>query len=348
MNNQIFQADYDQLAEIAKQFQQGVVTQKETMADIQRRADALVNGGWVGEGGLAFEKEMAEVITPRHRRLIDGLEEAFRVTQLIIQTVKKGEEEAALPFKGSAPAAPAVNGAGPSVNGGQTTQAQQQDRSASNSGSSPGGGDSSSGLGFALDHLIGNLIPGGIAAFTKFKDTLRSKSIPGSIGNFFTLAGFGLSGYFGMKDRMDKGMNVENAMSESFGEATTSTFTRIGLYSNPFTGIPTLIHDGLSLFGVTDDYIGKYVAKPAGKAADWTSGKISDGMVALYNNADEDTARNYPNTTLKNYQRSGKTMPHGVAQNVYMGLIYSDPAKAKQFQQEYIKETNKLIGFSPF
>lgn len=347
MTNHIVQADYDQLAEIAKQFQQGAVTQKETMADIQRHADALINGGWVGEGGLAFEKEMAEVLAPRHRRLIDGLEEASRVTRFIIETIKNGEEDAAVPFKGGEPSG-GLNGTGPAVNGGQTAQDQQRDRLAPNDGSSSGEGDSSGGLGFGLDHLIGNVIPGGIAAITKFKDTLRTRTVPGSIGNFFTLVGFGLSGYFGMKDRMNQGMNVENAMSESFGEATMSTAARIGLYSNPYTGIPTLAQDVLSLFGVTDDYIGKYVAKPVGKAADWSSGKISDGMVALYNNADEDTARNYPNTTIKNYQRSGKTMPQGVAQNVYMGLIYSDPAKAKQFQQEYIAKSNKLIGFSPF
>lgn len=101
MSNEIVQARYDQLDDIANRFARKAQEAAQMQQRILRDAQALQNGGWMGAGSQAFSNEMNSVVQPAMQRLIVALETASSTTKEIKQIMLAAEEEAARPFKSS-------------------------------------------------------------------------------------------------------------------------------------------------------------------------------------------------------------------------------------------------------
>jgi WXG100 family type VII secretion target len=101
MSNDIVQARYDQLDDIANKFARKAQEAAQMQQRILRDAQALQNGGWMGAGSQAFSNEMNSVVQPAMQRLIVALETASSTTKEIKQIMLAAEEEASRPFKSS-------------------------------------------------------------------------------------------------------------------------------------------------------------------------------------------------------------------------------------------------------
>lgn len=101
MSNNVVQARYDQLDDIANRFARKAQEAAQMQQRILRDAQALQNGGWMGAGSQAFSNEMNTVVQPAMQRLILALETASSTTKEIKQILLAAEEEAARPFNGS-------------------------------------------------------------------------------------------------------------------------------------------------------------------------------------------------------------------------------------------------------
>jgi len=96
----IIQADYDRLAEIARQFGRNAEAASTLQGQVQRSAQALRAGGWEGRGSAAFFAEMDDEIAPALQRLTSALRQAQDVSGQIGHLMRQAEEEAAEPFRG--------------------------------------------------------------------------------------------------------------------------------------------------------------------------------------------------------------------------------------------------------
>ncbi len=92
-------ADYDQLQDIASRFANQAQVIQEMLQNVRNRMQPLEDGGWIGRGSDAFFSEMNDEVLPATERLQKALEEAARVTNQIMQTVRQAEEEASGLFK---------------------------------------------------------------------------------------------------------------------------------------------------------------------------------------------------------------------------------------------------------
>ncbi len=102
MSHDVIQAKYDQLATIARQFDQRAHATVELRNRVARSAQALERDGWQGRGSTAFFAEMNTVIQPAMQRLIQALQEARSVTIQVSDIMRRAEEEAAAVFRGGA------------------------------------------------------------------------------------------------------------------------------------------------------------------------------------------------------------------------------------------------------
>jgi WXG100 family type VII secretion target len=102
MSQDIIQANYDQLALVARRFAQQAQAITELRGRVLRSGQALERGGWQGRGSLAFFAEMNGVVYPAMQRLIQALEEARSVTLQASDLMRRAEEEAAAVFKSQA------------------------------------------------------------------------------------------------------------------------------------------------------------------------------------------------------------------------------------------------------
>ena len=92
-------ADYNELEEIASQFNNGAQAIQAMQQKVRSSYAKLVDKGWIGQGANAFFDEMDSLILPAEERLQSALEEAGQTTQKIAQAVKKAEEEASSLFR---------------------------------------------------------------------------------------------------------------------------------------------------------------------------------------------------------------------------------------------------------
>jgi len=109
MSSDVIQAKYDELETIARQFGQRAQAIGELRSLFQRSAQPLEQGGWQGRGSAAFFRELNGQIFPAMQRLRQALEEARAVTLQASAILRRAEQEAAAPFRGSAEAG--ANGA---------------------------------------------------------------------------------------------------------------------------------------------------------------------------------------------------------------------------------------------
>ena len=132
MTNDIIQAQYDTLSEVARRFGSQAQANREMLAAVRRAMQPLQAGAWQGRGSAAFFNEMNGEVLPALNRLAAALEQAQSVTTAIARVVRQAEEEAAQPFKGHGGA-----GSGSGNAGGATDD--------------PAGGSDAAGLPIPLD-----------------------------------------------------------------------------------------------------------------------------------------------------------------------------------------------------
>lgn len=101
MGNEIIQAQYDQLDQIAGRFGRQAEGAAQTTQRVQQAMQALQSGGWEGRGAAAFFRELDAVVLPSTQRLSAALHQAGAVTRSVAQILRQAEEEASAPFRGS-------------------------------------------------------------------------------------------------------------------------------------------------------------------------------------------------------------------------------------------------------
>lgn len=99
MANEIVQAQYEQLENIAQRFGSKVDATTALRERVLQQMDALKSGGWEGKGSAAFFAEMDNEISPAVDRLIEAFQAAQSVTLEVKNIIQEAEEEAASPFK---------------------------------------------------------------------------------------------------------------------------------------------------------------------------------------------------------------------------------------------------------
>ena len=92
-------ADYDELAAIAREFQQEGYSVDSLIVRLRRCVDALEYGGWIGRGASAFYGEMHNDIFPALQRLANALLDGGDAVNQISQIIRSAEEEASALFQ---------------------------------------------------------------------------------------------------------------------------------------------------------------------------------------------------------------------------------------------------------
>jgi WXG100 family type VII secretion target len=99
MSDDIIQAQYEQLAALARRFGKQADLQTALQKRVQTRVERLRNAGWAGRGSAAFYAEMDGKVFPAMQRLELALREAQKVTLQIGAIVRQAEAAAAEPFR---------------------------------------------------------------------------------------------------------------------------------------------------------------------------------------------------------------------------------------------------------
>ncbi len=99
MSENIVQAQYEQLEQIAARFAMAAETQQTLSQSVSQRVDVLRQGGWQGKGIAAFLREMDGEVGPATRRLISALQQATQTTQMIVSIMREADLEASQPFQ---------------------------------------------------------------------------------------------------------------------------------------------------------------------------------------------------------------------------------------------------------
>lgn len=87
------QVNYEQLADVAKRFEQQFEECEQMVRRVMSSADELSNGGWEGDAATAFQTELNQDVHPGLKRLINGLEEGSQTANRVAQIMREAEEQ---------------------------------------------------------------------------------------------------------------------------------------------------------------------------------------------------------------------------------------------------------------
>lgn len=93
------QADYDELAAIANEFNQEAAAAEQLLNNIMNMVGELEGGGWIGRGAESFYAEMHDLVEPGMQRLVRALEDAGGAVKQISSIISQAEAEASGFFK---------------------------------------------------------------------------------------------------------------------------------------------------------------------------------------------------------------------------------------------------------
>lgn len=93
-------ADHETLKTIAADFGAQAGATRGSLQLLQRHAEVLRSGDWVGKAASTFHQEMSDVVLPIYRRLADALEAAQQTSLRISQTLRQAEADAARVLRG--------------------------------------------------------------------------------------------------------------------------------------------------------------------------------------------------------------------------------------------------------
>jgi WXG100 family type VII secretion target len=105
------QVQYDELEQLASRIIQQSEDTHQLYNRVRAHNEALAKS-WIGEGAMAYQREMEELVLPGMRRLTASLEVTGRALQKIVQIFREAEEEAAGNFPGGEGAASGGGGGG--------------------------------------------------------------------------------------------------------------------------------------------------------------------------------------------------------------------------------------------
>lgn len=93
------QADYDELAAIANEFNTEAGAAEQLYNNIMNLVGELEGGGWIGRGADSFYAEMHDLVEPGMQRLIRALEDASNAIKQVSNIIAQAEGEASGLFK---------------------------------------------------------------------------------------------------------------------------------------------------------------------------------------------------------------------------------------------------------
>lgn len=99
MGNDVIQAKYDLLDQLAARFGQQAEAAAQTRQRVQQSMQPLQQGGWQGRGSAAFFAEMSGELLPAVQRLTAALGQARTATMQARDIMRAAEEEASRPFR---------------------------------------------------------------------------------------------------------------------------------------------------------------------------------------------------------------------------------------------------------
>jgi WXG100 family type VII secretion target len=120
MSQDVIQANYEQLREVARRFQAQAESCAELRKTIDHAFDSLHSGGWIGKGSQAFFSEMNSDLLPALDRLHNAMTQGEAVVQEAIKILRAAEEEAGRLFQATATTSAETT---PSDNGNKTEPA---------------------------------------------------------------------------------------------------------------------------------------------------------------------------------------------------------------------------------
>ena len=97
-------ADHESLERMAADLGAQTDSARRSLQVLQRQAEVLRAGDWVGKGAREFDREMTEAVLPALRRLATALESSQQVVVRISQTLRQAEADAARVLRGDAQA----------------------------------------------------------------------------------------------------------------------------------------------------------------------------------------------------------------------------------------------------
>lgn len=100
MGNEVIQADYEKLDDIAKRFEQHAVQNQEMVHRVRQQIDNLMSNGWKGKAATDFQVEFNQQVYPALNRAVKALQDARDITLRVGEIVKQAEEEASGKFRG--------------------------------------------------------------------------------------------------------------------------------------------------------------------------------------------------------------------------------------------------------
>ena len=303
MSAPLIRADFDSLAKISQIFGRHAAEIQQSNQRIQRQVDTLEGGDWIGKGANAFYREMGTEILPSLKRLSAALQVADRLTRQISKIMQDADPEAAALFRlGLAPGL-GLGAPGAGLAAGATDGT---------------GADGSPSLLRSILSAYKNSVPFNVASGV---DTLLG------ITGTFTKALI-KQGWVAPKV-MDFITNNKYLSAAGKGFAIFGTGLNLGKFVDD-PGIQTGADLGASGIGL----YGAFASSPAGLVAGAFAGGYAFGSTFIAPHTTEplsnlltkwdplslgSSPRNYPNTTIADYERSGKVMPMGTAREVVFG-----------------------------
>jgi len=316
----LIRADYDSLAKISQIFARHGASSHQLHQRIQRQVDTLEGGDWIGKGAKAFYREMGAEVLPSLERLSVALQAADRVTRQISQIMQDADPEAAALFR---------LGLAPGLGLGTSLAAGATDGTGANGSSSL-----QKSILSAYEQAVpiyklasgANTLTGLAGTFTEA--AMKKGWVPPKALEFIAknpyLKGIG------------KGFAVFGAgvnLAKLVDDPSVQTGADFGVSSVGLIGAMV----GGSTALVTGAFAGGYAV--GSMIAPYTTEPLSNALVKWNPLGLGYSPHNYPNTTISDYERSGKEMPMGVARDVYLGLRKSNSTKAANFAEDYAKGT---------
>ena len=95
----LIEVDSEKLGQVHKKFTEQAEAFANTLRDVRAKLEPLQNGGWKGDAGDAFFKEMNDVVLPSSTRLQKAFIEAAATTKRVGDTANKAEQDAVNAFR---------------------------------------------------------------------------------------------------------------------------------------------------------------------------------------------------------------------------------------------------------
>jgi WXG100 family type VII secretion target len=320
-------ADHDSLKRISQIFARQAADSQRVQQGVRRQIDTLQGGDWIGLGANKFYGEMSSEIMPALKKLSAAMQAADRVTRQISQILQDADQRAAVLFRlGLAPGlglgTPAP-GLGPGAGGADGV-----------------GADGSSSLQKAVLSAYETAVP-------IYKVASGAETLIGFAGKFVEAGMHMNKGWVPPKalefiaknpymQGIGKGFAVFGAgvsLSKLIDDPSVKTGTDFGVSSVGLVGSMVGGPTGM----VTGAFAGGYAI--GSLIEPYTTPALSNALTKWDPLDLGYSPRNYPRTTIKDYERSGNDMSMGVARDVYSGLLKSSVVDAASFAKEYSDST---------